>query len=316
VSRVLVTGGTGFVGANLARRLLGDGHDVHLLVRQSYAPWRIAEIRDSLTLHVVNLADASAVAESVRAIRPDWIFHLAAYGAYPRQTDLPTMVQTNVVGTINLVNAGVAAGCAAFVHAGSSSEYGFKDHPPPEQDALEPNSHYAWSKASATLYCRLTAQRENAPITTLRLYSAFGPYEEPSRLMPTLIARGFRGELPPLVDPHVARDFVYIDDVCEAFVLAATVPSTDVGAIYNVGSGIQTSISQLVDLARRELQIDHEPTWGSMANRSWDTSVWVSDNRAIQAALGWRPRYSLQAGFREFVVWMKERAPAMADGLE
>ena len=84
----------------------------------------------------------------------------------------------------------------------------------------KPNSYYAVAKAAATMYCSYTSQKIERPITTLRLYSAYGPFEEPSRLMPTLIKKGLQGELPPLVSPDTARDFIYIDDVCEAYIQA------------------------------------------------------------------------------------------------
>jgi UDP-glucose 4-epimerase len=305
VTTAIVTGGTGFVGANLARRLLRAGVDVHLFVRPGFARWRIEEIQDDVRLHVVDLGDAEVLARSVALIQPRWVFHLAAYGAYSTQTDVDRIVQTNLIGTINLVNACIQVGCDAFVNAGSSSEYGFKDHAPSEREWLEPNSDYAWSKAAATLFCRLTAQRRAAPIITLRLYSVYGPYEEPTRLMPTIIARGLRGELPPLVNPDIARDYVYIDDVCEAFVLTATTTGQELGAVYNVGTGVQTSLRDVVDLARRQLRIHQQPVWGSMPGRIWDTPVWVADSRAIRAALGWYPRVDVAGGFGAFVEWLR-----------
>ena len=134
MARVLLTGGTGFVGANLTRRLLADGHEVHLLVRPGHAKWRLDEIRNDVRLHQQQLADAAATSTVVRLARPDWIFHLAAHGAYPSQGDVQEMVRTNVTGTVNLAQAALAAGVAAFVHTGSSSEYGFKDHAPSETD--------------------------------------------------------------------------------------------------------------------------------------------------------------------------------------
>ena len=103
--RVIITGATGFVGANLARRLLRDGHDLHLLLRQGYAPWRVAAICDEVHLYEVDLGDREALGRIGAGIRPDWIFHLAAYGAYSSQTDLSQIVATNILGTINLVEA-------------------------------------------------------------------------------------------------------------------------------------------------------------------------------------------------------------------
>jgi len=304
--RVILTGGTGFVGANLARRLLDDGHELHLLVRPGYNPWRIEAIRSHLRLQEARLTDKATLASLVSKIRPDWIFHLAAYGSYPSQTDRHRIFQTNIVGTINLVEACLETGFESFVNTGSSSEYGFKDHPPAETESLEPASHYAFTKASATLFCRYTARERRVNLPTLRLYSVFGPFEEPTRLMPTLILHGKKGELPPLVEPDVARDFVYAEDVVDAYCLVAGSSAGQTGAVYNVGTGVQTTIRDVVTLARENLGIETEPQWGAMPNRSWDTTVWVSDSRRLQSDLGWCPRHTLEGGFRKFVRWFDD----------
>lgn len=307
MKRVLVTGGTGFVGANLTRRLLNDGHTVHLLVRAEHAAWRIEEIRGDVRLHVIDLADAQAVARLIGEIKPEWIFHLAAHGAYSWQEDIAQIFQTNLLGTIHLLEACLKTGFESFIHTGSSSEYGFKDHAPGEPEGLEPNSHYAVAKASATLYCRYTAQTHQANITTLRLYSAYGPYEEPNRLMPTLIRHGLRGEWPPLVNPDTARDYVYVEDVCDACILAARTPAREFGAVYNLGTGTQTTLLEVAQVARRILDIQAEPQWGTMPARIWDTAIWRADSRKIQAELDWRPRHSFEEGFARMVEWQKLR---------
>jgi len=309
MKRVIITGATGFVGANLARRLLREGHEVHVLVRPNYTAWRIEEIRQNLRLHELQLHDAKVVSHVVSQIRPEWIFHLAVHGAYSWQTDLEQMVLTNIHGTINLVNACLQTGFEAFVNTGSSSEYGFKDHAPAESDPLEPNSHYAVSKAAATMFCRYTAQSRGVHLPTLRLYSVFGPYEDPGRLLPALIQRGLKGELPPLVDPDVARNFVYVDDAVEAYLLAARVRPPELGAIYNVGTGAATTLREVVDVARRVMQISAEPVWNTMPNRSWDTNVWVSDNRKIRSELQWQPLGSFEEGFRLTLDWFRKGPP-------
>ena len=304
--RVLVTGGTGFVGANLVRRLVADGHAVHVVVRAPGASWRLAGVRDDVRLHRASLDDRGAVERVVRRVRPEWVFHCAAHGAYSWETDLDRIVAVNVLGTINLVRACLRTGFEAFVNAGSSSEYGFKRRAPGERDWVEPNSHYAITKVAGTHFCRFTAQHERVKIATLRLYSVYGPWEEPGRLMPTLIAHGLRGRLPPLVDPRVARDYVYVDDVCEAFVLAAAKPHPEPGPVFNVGTGTQTRLREVVAVARRVLGVAEAPAWGSMARRQWDTATWVADLRRIRHALGWRPRYTFERGFRQMVAWMRD----------
>jgi nucleoside-diphosphate-sugar epimerase len=301
--RVLLTGGTGFVGASLTHRLLREGHEVHLLVRPTHQAWRIADISADVDLCVVDLNDAPALAEGVARVRPEWIFHLAAYGAYSSQADLPRMIQTNLTGTVNLVEACLKSGFESFIHAGSSSEYGFKDHPPAEDEWVDPNSHYALTKAAATQFCRYTARRHNVLITTLRLYSVYGPFEEPTRLIPTLIVRGLEGQLPPLVNPDIARDYVYAEDVNDACLLAAA--GDEIGAVYNIGTGVQTSLRDVVDVARAELHITAEPHWGSMPNRSWDTSVWVANNAAVRKALGWQPEHTFAEGFHLTADWLQ-----------
>jgi dolichol-phosphate mannosyltransferase len=305
MKRVALTGGTGFVGANLARRLLLDGHDVHLLVRPGHAEWRIAEIRRIARLHILDFLNPEEVSRTLKEIRPDWIFHLAAYGAYSSQTVLSRMVETNIIGTINLVNACLETGFEAFVNTGSSSEYGFKNIAPSETEFLEPNSHYAVSKASATLFCTYTARSQKVHIPTLRLYSVYGPYEEPSRLIPTLIRFGLEGKLPPLVNPNIARDYVYTDDVIQAFLLAAMHPSPDFGAVFNVGTGIQSSLREVVGIIRRILNIQAEPVWGSMPERIWDTNSWVCDRTKIESVLGWKPRVSFEDGLLQTIQWMR-----------
>lgn len=310
MKRVIITGATGFVGSNLARRLLCDGHEVHLLLRPNYQPWRINEIKADVRCHILHLHDSEAVTLTAAQIRPDWVFHLAAYGAYSWQNDLPQMIQTNIVGTVNLVTACLRTGFEAFVNTGSSSEYGIKDQPPSETEFLEPNSHYAVTKSTATLFCRHTALQEKANLSTLRLYSVYGPHEAPNRLIPRLIVLGLQGRLPPLVDPNTVRDFVYVDDVVDAYLSAATHSGQELGSVYNVGTGIQTSMGHIVDIARSTMKITMTPVWGSMPARKWDTTCWVADNRSISRALNWQPRYNLDDGFRRTLMWFRAN-PAM-----
>ncbi len=305
MKRVILTGATGFVGANLTRRLLQQGHELHLLVHPGYTAWRIAAIRDSVSMHEVDLCDPEALEHIVGRIHPDWVFHLAAHGAYSWQTDLRRMVQTNIVGTVNLVEACLVTGFEAFVSTGSSSEYGFKDHAPAESEQVEPNSYYSATKCSATLFCRYAARSHGVNLHTLRLYSVYGAFEDDRRLIPTVIRRGMQGDLPPLADPGSAHDYVYVEDVCDAYLLAAGSPEQEPGSIYNVGTGVQTSLRDVVEIARRTLKIATEPRWGSLPNYAWDTSVWVADSRKIQHALGWRPRHGFEAGFRLTAEWFR-----------
>jgi len=303
--RVLLTGGSGFVGASLVRRLLRDGHEISLLVRPQYKSWRLTDILKDVRVQEIDLLNQDGLARIFKDVKPDWCFNLAAFGAYSHQEDLQPMIQTNTMGTINLVQACLKTSAEVFVQAGSSSEYGYKDHPPREDEGLSPNSYYALTKAWATLFCLHTAAYSQLRIPVLRLYSAYGPFEEPSRFIPTLVLRALEGTLPPLVDPKIARDFVYIDDVVEAFVQAASSSRKDAVGIFNVGTGIQTSIDQAVTTARKVFSVKEKPRWGTMKNRKWDTSVWVANNSKIRKTLAWEPRINLAEGLQKTAEWLR-----------
>lgn len=304
MKRVLLTGATGFVGANLARRLLQEGHEVHCLVRPAHTSWRIAGLEEQLRISVADLTDLEGLDSVVGRIRPDWVFHLAAYGAYPWQTEVPRTLRTNFLGTVNLVQACLKSGFEIFINTGSSSEYGFKDHAPASTEPMAPNSYYAVGKAAATLFARHAALRERVCITTLRLYSVYGPFEEPGRLIPNIVVYGLKGLLPPLVDAQVARDFVHVGDVEDAYLHLAGNPAGKDGEIYNLGTGVQSTIADVVRLARQVLDLKVEPQWGTMPNREWDTSVWRADIAALRAT-GWSPRFGLEEGLRKTVDWFR-----------
>jgi UDP-glucose 4-epimerase len=307
MKRCIITGATGFVGANLLRKLLREGHEVHVLARPGYDPKRLEEVRDQVRIHVIDLLESEDTFQVLQSIKAEWIFHLAAHGAYSWQTDAQQMIQTNLTSTINLIESCAKIGFEAFVNTGSSSEYGFKNHPPLEDEIVKPNSMYAITKVAATQYCQYVAELQELPLATLRLYSAYGPYEDERRFVPALVSHGLKGQLPPLVNPDTARDYVYVEDVCDAYLLAATKISLELGAVYNIGSGGQTTIRQAVEIARKLMHLDCDPNWNSMPNRTWDTSVWVANNDKAAKELGWHPKHDFESGLQKTIDWMKER---------
>ena len=248
---------------------------------------------------------ADGAAERALAVAPDWLFQLAAHGAYSWQTDARAIVETSLASTVRLIEAAAARGVEAFVHAGSSSEYGPKNHAPVEDEPLEPTSVYGAAKAAATLFCRSAALERDAHVVTLRLYSAYGPYEDARRFVPTLLVHALCGTLPPLVAPETARDFVYVDDVCDALVAAARSTSLPRGTVLNVGTGRQTTIAEAVETARRLFEIKEQPRWGTHEPRPWDTTSWVANPARARELLGWEARTSLEDGFRATAAWLR-----------
>jgi len=309
MKRVIITGASGFVGANLTRRLLLEGHEVHALLRASHNPWRLQSIGDDLHIHLVDMEDRESVSAAVKSVRPDWVFNLAAYGNYSTQTSVDRMISTNLTACVSLLDASASAGVEAFVQAGSSSEYGYRNHATCENDRVEPNSCYAITKAAATHACQFVARRHDLNVLVARLYSIYGPWEEPTRLIPTLIDHGLRGELPPLVSPQTARDFVFIEDAEQALLRIASMKPPERGAVFNVCSGVQTSLATVVSVARRLMNIEAEPEWLKMSARPWDTDVWVGSPALTTARVGWTCETDLESGLQRTIEWFKRNPP-------
>jgi nucleoside-diphosphate-sugar epimerase len=303
--KVLITGGSGFIGANLTRRLLADGHDVHLLLRPQFADWRLRDLRTHVSLHIVDPTRSDEIEFVMQRIKPAWIFHLASHGGYSWQTDAAEIVRTNYLCTTILAQACLKSGVEIMVHTGSSSEYGIKDHAPAEDEITEPNSTYAVTKAAATQFCRFAARAHRVPMPTLRLYSVYGPYEDPRRLLPTLIVHALEKRWPPLVAPETSRDFVHVDDAIAALIALAQQPPTDPGAVYNLGSGRQTSLRELVEIAAEVFGLREAPAWNTMPPHSWDTNVWVANPAKIKAEYGWSPQTDLRRGLPSFATWLQ-----------
>ncbi len=300
----LVTGGAGFVGANLVRRLIRDGLDVHVVLHSDVEPWRLSGVTE-LTRHRCSVTDSDTLVELVGALKPEWVFHLAAHGAYSSQTNRDRITAVNTTGTFNLLDAVTnAGGCNGFVHTGSSSEYGLKNHAPSEDEAVAPNSIYAITKCAATHAVSYWAREHALPAVTLRLYSVYGYWEQPSRLMPRLVSATSSGKLPPLTHPTTTRDFVWIDDVIDAIVRAAKAAANHAAAIWNIGSGVQTTLHELVAMAREMFDVRQEPAWDSMPSRLWDTDCWVADISRARSELGWEPATDLRSGLLRMAEWL------------
>lgn len=304
--RILVTGAAGFVGAVLTRRLLELGHDVHVVLKSTSPSWRLADVASDLRLHQGDVTDEAGVQRLVETCRPEIVYHLATHGAYPFQTNADGIIQTNILGTWNLLKALSRTDYEVFVNTGSSSEYGFKDYAMRETDLLEPNSYYSVAKCAQSLLCQHVAKTEQRPITTFRLFSVFGPYEEPSRLVPTIIRLCLEGKDLTLVDRDTARDFVYVDDVVDAYLRIDKLAGL-CGEVVNIGTGVQSSLGRIVDAVLAETGARVQCHWGAMPARIWDAKTWVADCTKSKRLLGWQPTTSLEDGIARTVDWMRER---------
>ena len=300
---IVVFGASGFIGANLFEQLFRVRQDVYALTHDATKAWRLKllDVPAENIIHCDILSNTS-VEDVFGRIKPRTIFNLAAYGAYSKQKNVGLTYETNVLGTVNILENCTTE--MVYIHAGSSSEYGFNCTAPKETDRVEPNSHYAVSKVSAAYTLDYYAKVHKLNTLNLRLYSIYGGWEEPDRLIPRLVEESRKGQLPPLVSPDISRDFVYIDDCVAAFVQAALrVNATIRGRSYNIATGQKTTMRELVEVARQTFGLTQEPVWGSMTNRNWDLSDWYGDPTAAQTDLGWKATTLLGAGLRQTADW-------------
>jgi dolichol-phosphate mannosyltransferase len=301
---ILVLGAAGFVGANLFLRILRQRTDVYAVVRRLPA-WRLNEV-PSENLVEVDLNNPAEVSRMISAINPGTIMHCAAYGAYSFETDTRLIYQTNFQALITLVEAARRAPLKAFIHAGSSSEYGRNSASPRETDPLVPNSHYAASKAAAAQFITYAGLTLNVPIVNLRLYSVYGPLEDTSRLMPAVASKGLARQHPPYVAPDISRDYVYVDDICDAFILAAVRMNPAIyGQSFNIGSGTRTTMRELAAVAKEVFGITDPPSFGTMAGRPWDLVDWYAAPERAADLLGWRATTPLTEGLRKMAAWVQ-----------
>jgi dolichol-phosphate mannosyltransferase len=300
---ILVTGASGFIGANLFKILIAHRKDVFAGVHREKG-WRLAEINDEHIV-AVDLNDSAATKNLVDTLAPKTVFDCVSYGAYSFEEDPALIYKTNFQSLVDFVNLLSTHSVAAYVHAGSSSEYGSNCAAPIETDHCIPNSHYAVSKVAAATYLHHMGKDREFPAINLRLYSAYGPLEDSSRLVPNLLRHALVGKLPPFVDPNTSRDFVYVDDICAAFIMAATKMQPEIyGESFNIGSGIKTTIADLAEITRSAFDILEEPQYGKMEGRAWDLAEWYSNPEKAKILLGWQPIYNLKAGLKVSADWV------------
>lgn len=302
--KILITGATGFLGAVLARKLC-EKENVHILTRPKSDCWRLKDISGQITRHDADLRDTEAVEKTINKIKPDGIFHLAAHGGFADQKDKNSIISSNFSGTVNLLRACEKTGFRFFINAGTSSEYGVKNRPMREDDVLHPLGDYAVSKAAATLYCNSEAESKKLPIITLRIFSPFGPWDDPKRMIPYVIKSFLKKSVPRLSSPDFVRDYIFVEDVADAFIRAMRRPLTP-GAVINIGSGRQASTAEIVATIGEIIGHAPRPAWREMPPARPEPDSWVADISTARAALDWTPPASSRPGLEKTVNWFRE----------
>lgn len=300
----LVTGATGFLGSVLVDRLLADQVEVTALVRSnSRAFHQLA--RPGVRVVEVDSWDATTLATKFKDIRADVLFHLASYGVQQDQRDPGQMIDGNIGLVTTLLQAAAHLPLRLFIHTGSCSEYGFPETEGrliAETHALRPVSLYGAAKAASVVFGGVLAARLEIPFVTLRLFGVFGPHESPQRVMPYLI-RHLENNLPVDLTPGgQVRDFLFEEDVANAFVAAAKSDEIELYNTYNVCSSLPARIREVGERIADEMGKPRELLrWGDRPYRS-DEPMWlVGDYQKFARATSWCPTISWRDGVRGMI---------------
>lgn len=302
----LVTGGTGFLGSHLVRRLLSDGWDVAVMARPSSDVRRIQHELGSIRLLYADLLERDSLVQLAGLDHIDVVFHLAAVGLHER-TPRPAyeVVKTNVMGTLNALMVADESGIARVVHCGTGLEYGAGSLLS-ESALLRPASVYASSKAAAWLLAESLCRERSIELVSVRPFTVYGPDDSEWSLVGSLVKAAIDGAELDLTEGRQRRDFVFVEDVVEALLAAATVPSLD-GEVFNISTGCETSVRAAAELVLELADGEGGVAFGARPYRAhelWESS---GDPSKARDRLQWSAATSLRDGLARTISYERRR---------
>jgi len=303
IKKVFVTGATGFIGRHLVHRLNAEGYSVGALVRSASASQKTGRI-DCVSYFHGDIRNYDEIKTVFSAFEPDTVIHLVTYYAVMHQADeIGVMLDTNVKGTINLLEAAKESGTVKlFINTSSCAVYEQKKQRLKEEDAIKPQNLYAMTKLQAEEACSYYADAFHLPCVTLRLFPPYGPGDHERRLIPYVIGSILKNTPPNLTTGKQEWDFVYVDDIVNAYLaVLKSYPFNDDHAIFNIGTGEAVSIRSVVEKIRGSLGSDIDLPWGSVAHRV--NEVWYNsaDINKAQRVLRWAPETGIDDGINKTV---------------
>jgi len=310
--KVLVTGAGGFIGSHLVERLLQDGAVVSVFLRYNalgHKGW-IDTFQNSqlsrLKIFLGDLRDPEAVRKSVKG--QSIVFHLGALIAIPYSYINPReFVDTNVVGTANVLNAALEYKTERIVHTSTSEVYGTAQYVPiDESHPLVGQSPYAASKIGADQLALSYYRSFGLPVTVLRPFNTFGPRQSVRAIIPTIITQALAGKKIKLGSLYPTRDLSFVESTVEGFVRMAQARGV-LGKVINVGAGAEISVGELVEeigsILKKKLVVEKERERVRPAESEVDRLL--ADTRLAQEVLDWKPKVDFTTGLKKTIDWYK-----------
>jgi NAD dependent epimerase/dehydratase len=309
--RVLVTGAGGFIGSHLTERLVELGASVRALVEyNALGSWGWLDdsaARDDIEVRLGDVRDPDSVRAATEGV--DTVFHLAALIAIPYSYEAPqSYVETNVLGTVNVLRAAQAVEAERVVHTSTSEVYGTAQYVPiDEAHPLQGQSPYSASKIAADKMAEAYHLSYGVPVATLRPFNTYGPRQSARAVIPTIVTQLLGGATVELGNLTPTRDFTHVSDTVEAFVRIADAPAA-VGRVLNAGSGSEISIGDLANRIERIVDRDAPIVRDEERVRPPGSEVerLCADASAARTLLGWEPAVSLDDGLAATAEWIRE----------
>ena len=296
---VCITGGTGFVGSHLSRRLVNEGASVSIITEEGSSPALIDDIRDKVDIHLCDITDFDSLNGVLQEKRPSLVYHLAAKidtGTGPEV--IAPLNEVNHQGTINILKASEKSVVKKFIYFSTSDVYGPMEEPCYEDSPTDPISPYGASKAAA----ELSVRQCNIPWVILRPFIIYGGGQSPDMFIPQLISSALNGEDFSMTAGEQTRDFLYIDDFVDACIRAGLSKAAE-SEIINIASGKETP---LTEVANNVMTLVDHPSMirlGALPYR--DNERWhvKADIKKAARLLGWQPKTDLTDGLKKTIHW-------------
>ena len=315
--KILITGAHGFIGSHLTRELIEKGHEIGIIKRKSSNLWRIKDLSHKLSSYDVDLRYTEGVIKAVTDFKPDIIYHLATYYAVDHKSEeVALMVNSNVLGTINLLEAARWLRLELFVNTSSCFVYKLSGEKLREESELDPLNFYALTKIYAEEASTFYAQKYGLKVVTFRLFPPYGPADHERRLIPFVIRSLLKGEPPKLTSGRQKWDFVYVGDIVNVYTkLLDFLDSFENHEIFNIGTGQASSVREVVSQIKRIMGVSIEPLWGAIPHRKNEVWFMCADISKAKAFLGWKPK-TLREGLELTIEWYKSALSGGENGIK
>jgi nucleoside-diphosphate-sugar epimerase len=299
MNKILITGATGFVGARVTRILVEQGRDVALLIRPESNSHRIDDLLDRCTLVRGDMSCLGELQKPLTNFAPQAVLHLAWEGVKGADRNSPIQMR-NVSSSIDLYRLMEELGCKHFVGLGSQAEYGPLQGKISENDPTRPTTAYGAAKLATGLVLERSAAASNSPFAWLRLFSSYGPDDDPSWLIPYMINRLLVGEKPSLTLAEQVWDYLHVDDAAAAIV---AVLDADARGFFNLGSGQARPLRDIITMIRDLINPTMPLGFGEFPYRPDQVMHLEADISALTSTTNWAPQVSLDDGIAATVAW-------------